>query len=384
MPPGSGETPSRRIRALAISIVSLPFMTPARLAHVASQGWEKGWERLLRGQIRIPSTAKGRELPFSPGRSDVSEIGIEWARLSRAMDPDALLGTYEASGVRVHLLGEPDYPAVLAEDPSAPLVIFSSSDVPGSPGRCAAVIGTRSATPYGISVAQELGESLSGAGVCVVSGLALGIDGAAHVGALRANGTPPLAIVGSGLDVVYPPKHRRLWREVAQRGAVMSESPLGARPLPWRFPWRNRLLAAASDVVVVVECHRGGGSLSTVEAAARRGVPVLAVPGPVNSSASEGTNALLADGCAPARDVTDVLSALALSGEGGLSKETKRSEWHGSSAEGSVLEALGPMPTTLQSVQERCGLGLAEVAVTLERLVSAGEVVAGDGWWARR
>ena len=132
-----------------------------------------------------------------------------------------------------------------------------------------AIVGTRSPTRYGLGVAAQLGSELSATGVSVVSGLAMGIDGAAHEGACAAS-TPPVAVVAGGLDDPYPRRHSRLWARVAERGAIVSESPAGVGNEKWRFPTRNRLLAALSDVVVVVESRPGGGSRHTVDAALAR------------------------------------------------------------------------------------------------------------------
>ena len=174
-------------------------------------------------------------------------------------------------------------------------------------------MGTRAPTRYGIGVAAQFGADLAAAGVSVVSGLALGIDGAADEGACGA-GAPPIAVVAGGLDHVYPPRHERLWERVASAGVIVSESPAGVPTEKWRFPVRNRLLAALSDVVVVVESRHHGGSRHTVDAAVDRGVPVGAVPGSIRSATSEGTNALLADGAFPVCSSGDILMALALDG----------------------------------------------------------------------
>ena len=213
-----------------------------------------------------------------------------------------------------------EYPTLLTGDPGAPAVLFALGD-PGvlEAKSRVAIVGTRSATHYGRQVASELARDLAAEGIVVVSGLARGIDGAAHAGALRAGGdesVPPVAVVGTGLDVVYPASNRDLWAQVAEKGAVLSEAALGTQPHPGVFPARNRIIAALSDVVVVVESHRGGGSLYTAEAAARRSIPVCAVPGSVRSRASDGTNALLVDGCTPVRDATDVLVAVSLATAG--------------------------------------------------------------------
>ncbi|MGH9102625.1 MAG: DNA-processing protein DprA, partial [Acidimicrobiales bacterium] len=347
--------------------------------------------RLLAAGPAVTSTRRGR-----PAREELARC---WREASRAMDPAVLAGAYAAAGVEVHVRGVSQrYPGCLAADPSAPAILCSRGRpqwLDGLPR--AAIVGTRSATPYGLDVAEELGAGLAEAGVVVVSGLALGIDGAAHRGAVRSGGAPPLGIVGSGLGVVYPQRHERLWERVAERGALLSEAPLRARPEPWRFPWRNRLIAAASQVVVVVESHRGGGSLLTVEAAARRGVSVLAVPGSVRSPASAGTNALLAEGCAPARDVSDVLVAIGLSGgpsTGGPSTggpSTGGPSTGGPAAsrrrpvgpDADVLGAVEDVPTTLETVLRRTGAPAAAAALALDRLVEGGWLRGGDGWWSR-
>jgi DNA processing protein len=164
-------------------------------------------------------------------------------------------------------------------------------------------------------VTSEVASVLAGQGVVVVSGLATGIDAAAHAGVVRGtdgSGAPPVAVAGTGLDVPYPSHQMGLWAEVASRGVIFSESALGTPSSPGTVWARSRVIAALSDVVVVVECHRNGESIHTVEAAARRSIPVCAVPGSVRSRASDGTNQLLVDGCAPVRDATDVIVALGL------------------------------------------------------------------------
>jgi DNA processing protein len=243
-----------------------------------------------------------------------------------------------------------------------------------------AVVGTRRCTRYGREVAAELGEGLAAAGVAVVSGLALGIDAAAHVGALRG-GAPPIAVVGCGLDVVYPRANRGLWQQVAATGVVLGEWPLGVAPVAWRFPARNRLIAALADVVVVVESHDRGGSLSTVAEAARRDRPVMAVPGPVRSPASAGANRLLADGCAPVCGLDDVLVALGLSpGRRRPARERRPAP----DADGAVvLDALGWQAASLEQLAVRTGLRIGALVVALERLRVLGWIDARDGWFER-
>ena len=283
-------------------LAGLPGMTPVRLAKLLD-GFHPvlAWKAVQAGA----HPADPRRKFAAPARTtDLAEVGDR----------------YQRAGVEVLLPDMEGYPSMLVGDPGAPAVLFALGDPGVLEARPrVAIVGTRSATHYGRQVASELARDLAAEGVVVVSGLARGIDGAAHAGALRAGcaeSAPPVAVVGTGLDVVYPPSNRELWEQVAARGAVLSESALGTKPHPGVFPARNRIIAALSDVVVVVESHRNGGSLYTADAAARRSIPVCAVPGSVRSRASDGTNALLVDGCTPVRDAADVLVAISLARTG--------------------------------------------------------------------
>ena len=251
-------------------------------------------------------------------------------------------------------------------------------------------MGTRAPTRYGIGVAAQLGAELSAAGVSVVSGLALGIDGAAHEGACGA-GAPPLAVVAGGLDRPYPQRHTRLWERVAEHGVIVSESPAGVRTEKWRFPVRNRLLAALSDVVVVIESRHHGGSQHTVDAATARGVPVGAVPGSIRSAASEGTNELLADGAFPVCSVADVLVALSLAGAVVPSPEAlanrvlvdRRRRRDPTGEQRIVYEALTQDPTSLEELSRVTGLAFPALCGALEWLAQAGLAHDAGGWWER-
>ena len=261
-------------------------------------------------------------------------------------------------------------------------MLFVRGDPTALVGPAVAIVGTRRCTPTGRAVATELGRDLAAAGVCVVSGLALGVDGAAHTGALA--GTPaarPVAVVGTGVDVTYPRANAALAERVSSVGALVSEYPLGTPPAAWRFPARNRIVAGLCDVLVVVESARTGGSMHTVDAAVERGRPVLAVPGSVRNPAAAGTNELLAAGCAPARDVTDVLVAL------GLGTVPVRRPPEPAPAvsrdQALVLDALGWDASTLEQVADRLGEPLGPVALHLADLVHAGTVVRTGAWYTR-
>ncbi len=292
-------------------------------------------------------------------------------------------------GIRVLLAGQPTYPGRLEDDPQAPALLFCLGD-PAVLGAAptVALVGTRAPTRYGIGVAAEFGADLSAAGVSVVSGLALGIDGAAHEGACGA-GAPPVGVVAGGLDHPYPRRHERLWERVASSGVIVSESPAGVPTEKWRFPVRNRLLAALSDVVVVVESRHHGGTRHTVDAAIDRGVPVGAVPGSIRSATSEGTNALLADGAFPVCSAGDILVALALAGASVA--VPRQAVGRGSppppdppqGLDRRVYDTLTPDPSSLDELVRVTGIDLAELCGSLERLAQAGLARDAGGWWER-
>lgn len=363
--------------AYGAALTTLRGMGPARLGALA-RTWPlaEAWARVADGRAaQAPAVAQAL------GRAGATLPG-EWATAARRTDPGAVLAAHGAAGVGVVVVGEPDYPAALADDPEPPVVLFHQGPLDALDGPRVAIVGTRACTPYGREVARDLGHDLAAAGVRVVSGLALGIDGAAHAGALRAGAAPVVGVVGSGHDVVYPRHHRELWARVAAEGLLLSEAPLGSVPEQWRFPSRNRVLAALADAVVVVESRRSGGSLYTVDAALDREVPVLAVPGPVGSPASEGTNLLLGEGALVCQGADDVLTLLGLSAAAAnRGRVDPRPPPAGVDQE--VLDALGHRPAALEQLAMRTGLGLADLAAALQRLEATGWVTADGGWYSR-
>ncbi len=345
--------------AFAAALAAMPSMGPARLrALLAADPPSVAWARASDGDTR-----------------SVGEVARLWAR-------------HTAHGITVLLASEPAYPPRLADDPQAPALLFCLGDpaaLRDTP--TVALVGTRAPTRYGIGVAAQFGADLSAAGVSVVSGLALGIDGAAHEGACGA-GAPPIGVVAGGLGSPYPRRHERLWERVATSGVIVSESPAGVPTEKWRFPVRNRLLAALSDIVVVVESRHHGGSRHTVDAAVDRGVPVGAVPGSIRSATSEGTNALLADGAFPVCSSADILVALSLVGASvGTATEsairTSAAPAPRSGPDRLLYDALSEDPASLDELARVTGLHLAEACGGLERLAQAGLAHDAGGWWAR-
>lgn len=393
--------------AWVVALATLPGCGQHRLQAVlrlADHDPEEAW-RLVADDTRAD------ELAAAVGRGGRQVVG-RWRTVARALDVERTWAALAEGGVGVWVDHGEGYPAALADDPDPPPILFWRGDPQALERPAVAIVGTRRCTAYGADVARALGRDLAAEGVAVVSGLALGIDGAAHEGALAAghvggrlvdvddgpdddvatldlstnvtrNVGPPIAVVGSGLDVVYPPRHRALWHRVAHHGLLLTEAPPGAAPEPWRFPRRNRILAALAEVVVVVESHASGGSLSTVRNAIDRGVTVMAVPGSVRSPSSAGTNRLLADGVAPVLSADDVLTALAL--EGALVPAPTRPVAPAvADVDSPVLAAVDWTPTSTEDVLRRTGLTLGAAATELARLEAEGRVRRRGAWWERR
>jgi DNA processing protein len=205
--------------------------------------------------------------------------------------------------------GHSDYPPLLAAIPDAPFVLWLKGPPSCLAKPAVAVVGSRAATPYGLEAASRLAGDLAAAGVLVVSGLARGVDSAAHRAALAAGGET-VAVLGSGVDIIYPPEHLRLAAEVMSHGAVVSEFPPGTMPVAFHFPARNRIISGLSQAVVVVEAAERSGSLITADFALQQGREVMAVPGSVLSGRYRGCHALIRDGAAVAESAEDVLAEL--------------------------------------------------------------------------
>lgn len=204
--------------------------------------------------------------------------------------------------------GDPAYPPVLRRIHDPPIGLYRLGsygwDLPA-----VAIVGTRRATPYGRMVARQLATEFSQAGFCIVSGLAQGIDTAAHEGALEAGGRT-VAVLGTGLDLVYPPENRRLQQRIAETGAVLSELPFGRRASRQSFPMRNRIVSGLSDAVIVVESDAAGGAMITARLAGEQGKPLFAVPGRIDQPTSAGCHQLLRDGASLLTCAQDVLEEL--------------------------------------------------------------------------
>lgn len=269
-----------------------------------------------------------------------------------------------ALGVRIVGRDEAAYPALLREIYDPPPVLWTRGRIEEGEGAAAvAVVGSRAAPTEGLTLARAISRDLAAAGVTVVSGLARGIDTAAHLGALDAQGRT-VAVLGSGIDCLYPPENRRLAERVAERGALISEFPLGTSPYPGNFPRRNRVIAGWGRAVVVVEAAARSGALGTARAALEEGREVLAVPGHPSRPGSAGTNQLIRDGAVLVRHAADVALELGLAVAAA-----------GAAVEDDLLGHLPQdAPASLEEIQTRSGRPVGEVLARLGRLEISAKV----------
>lgn len=291
------------------------------------------------------------------------------------------------AGVRVLTPHDADFPPSLFLSAGVP-VLFVRGSMVVLKQRRVGVIGTRTPTPSGVYTAREFGEQLAARGVAVVSGLAKGIDGAVHDGMRAHHETHPgdvvagrpIAVVGSGLDVVYPKANRALWEWVADCGVLLSEYPPGAPAEAHHFPIRNRIIASLSEIIVVVESRTTGGSMITVREAIRRGVDVHAVPGSPRVASAGGTNLLIQQGCGTVTNATDILDALSLEhSRADLQRVDDRE--HPDAVDLPVLDACSNGPVTLDQLMISTGRDLSSIALSLGRLQAQGWVMEERGWW---
>lgn len=354
--------------AYAAALAAMPMQTHARLRQLMSAGAaSEVWNMLQQGERPIPSLKE------------------ECWRVWHSVPESLLIETAETCidhNIAVTTRSDPEYPTALLSDPHAPAVIFTKGNLQALQRRRVGIVGTRTATQAGRSSARYLGRTLAEAGVCVVSGLARGIDYESHVGAFTAVGAEaavPVAVVASGVNKVYPPEHKDLWNRIAEEGLLLSEAPPNAPAETYRFPLRNRILASLSEVLVVVESRSTGGSMITVREAMKRDVAVMVVPGATKVKSCEGTNMLLRDGCAPVLDVGDVLLALGLDTRRQLGTIDTRIA--PSTDEQIVLNALANEPRTIDELALLTNVGVVNMAVLLGRLEAKEWVAHVDGWW---
>jgi DNA processing protein len=284
-----------------------------------------------------------------------------------------------AGNIRLLCCDDPLYPSLLLNIHDYPILLYCSGDLDCLRVPAVAVVGSRTPTPYGKNVSAALARQLVVNGLAVISGLAKGIDGQAHIGALEAGGKT-IAVLGCGLDVVYPGEHGPLYKQIRERGLLLSEYPLGTPPQGFRFPERNRLVSGLSLGVVIVEAAVRSGALITARLALEQNREVFAVPGRIDSPKSEGPHALLRQGAALVRSVDDILAELPVSVQSAQSAQSARSGQVPPSADHQKTSAirsavrsaaprtLTPLPDDLSAAEKELIQNIKTTSIDIEQL----------------
>lgn len=297
--------------------------------------------------------------------------------LARGADPrlvDATMRWLDAPGRHLVCLGDAEYPRLLLEVDDPPPIIYVEGRLELLRAPALAIVGSRNATAQGLRDAYAFAAAVSHAGLAVVSGLAVGVDAAAHRGGLSGRGSS-LAILGTGPDILYPPANARLAHALAADGCLVSEFPLRTPPFAWNFPRRNRLISGMSKGVLVVEAGLPSGTLTTAHLAAEQGRHVFALPGSIHSPLSKGCHRLIQEGAMLVEDAQAVLEELGWS-RPARDAPAKRSASRGGDE---VLDALGFAPATLEQLASRTGLDVPHLTARMSRLELAGSVIPLPG-----
>lgn len=285
--------------------------------------------------------------------------------LKKGENPQEVYHRQKENGINFISREQKDFPRRLLEIPDKPLGLFFKGKLPKEEKKAAAVIGARACTYAGQALAGQIGEELACAGVELISGMARGIDGCAQSSALRAGGSS-CAILGSGVDVVYPPEHQNLYEELQKHGSIVSEFPPGSAPLGRHFPQRNRLISGMADFVIVVEARERSGSLITVDYALEQGKEIYAVPGRPSDALSGGCNRLIAQGAGIFTSTIQILEEQGVSYKNIKKKEKKQIKL--ATKENLVYSCLDLRPKSLQQIVEQTKLSVGETMEILIRL----------------
>jgi DNA processing protein len=315
---------------------------------------------------------------WSAGRADLKAAGLD-DRMVRAItserqkiDPDAELEQMQKAGVSAVTWDDPSYPPRLKETDDPPPVLYVRGELKAADEWAVAVVGTRRPTPYGRQVAEEMAQQLSAHGITVVSGLARGVDAIAHRTALEAGGRT-IGVLACGLDIIYPPEHKKLAAQIAERGALVSDYPLGTEPRGDYFPRRNRILAGMSLGVLVVEGDLKSGALITARIAVEQNREVFAVPGSIFSPQSRGTNTIIGRGEAKlVQTIDDVLEELNL--KTAPQQMQMKELVPATDTEADILQHLSAEPVHVDEVCRQSGLPVSTVSSLLAMMELKGLV----------
>lgn len=287
------------------------------------------------------------------------------------IDLELVMKNIQTRGITVLTIQDADYPRRLKEINQPPPVLYIKGSVNVEDDWAVAIVGTRRVTAYGRQVATEIAQFLAQNGVTVVSGLARGVDAIAHQSAIKAGGRT-IAVLGSGVDVIYPPEHSRLAGEICAQGAIVSDYAMGTKPDGINFPPRNRIISGLSLATIVVEAGETSGALITAEFAVEQGKEVFAVPGSILTPQSEGTNRLIEQGARPLLKMSEILEVLKL--EQIPEKQNNRKQFPLNPTETKLLQSLSQEPVHVDEVSRTSGLPISEVSATLTMLELKGMV----------
>lgn len=317
------------------------------------------------------------EQVFNASESQLKQVvSAKTAQHIKSFANDALLETTRQwlSAAQNHLvtIADDQYPQQLLEVSDPPAILYAKGNLSVLKQPCLGIVGGRNATKQGEQNAESFAEALSLAGYCIVSGMALGIDGAAHRGALTGSGKT-IAVIGTGLDIVYPAKHRTLAHQIADSGLILSEFPLGTPSMPGNFPKRNRIISGLSQGCLVVEANTNSGSLITAKLAAEQGREVFAIPGSIHAPMAKGCHQLIKQGAKLVENTQDILEELP---EVPQVSETSRDEPTSESdvTDNALLQYIDFAPTSLDQMMQLSGLNTQEVTASLMLLVLDNQV----------
>lgn len=320
-----------------------------------------------------------RQLPFLTRQMAKSLLDSEYRK-----EAAAHLNSLTSSGIDIITFNDNRYPEYLKNIPDPPVVIYACGTlVKDEP--CIAIVGSRRASPYGLSMVEKLAFELARAGLCITSGMARGIDSKAHSGALSAGGRT-IAVFGCGLDKIYPEENRELAKRIRSNGAVISEFVPGTPPLPINFPFRNRIISGISQGVLVIEANERSGSLITAYYALEQGREVFAMPGNINSNTSKGTNRLIREGAKIVTDVGDILDELKIiHGPGNTIHNAKAPLQTDSFTqnEKTIARKLVDGPAHIDAIASDCGLSVQTAGSILVMLELSGFVEQLPGKYYR-
>lgn len=315
---------------------------------------------------------------YTTPRSELRKVVSESVAQSISHGPDQnqifpTLAWLQQPGNHLLTLADDLYPKALLEISDPPPMLYAKGRLELLSKPAIAIVGSRNATPQGLINAEEFARALSECGYCIVSGLALGIDGAAHRGALQGSGST-IAVVGTGLDIVYPARHRQLAHEIAAQGLVVSEFPLGTASMAQNFPRRNRIISGLSLGCLVVEAHLQSGSLITARLAAEQGREVFAIPGSIHSPVSKGCHQLIRQGAKLVDSLQHILEEL-----GGTGASLPPGSSEKISAADPLLDQMGFDPVSIDMLIERSGLTSTSLSSMLLFLELEGKVTSLPG-----